>query len=67
MKTLRIALLLLLLLPFRLTAQEYVERLYFDMRAAFHQDVCNGEYNSQMLGEYLNFNMSGHQIGRAHV
>jgi hypothetical protein len=60
MKSLRIALLLLVLAPAGLSAQNYVERLYFDMRAAFHQDVSKGQYNSQMLGEYLNFNMSGH-------
>ena len=60
MKTLRISLLLFLILPLRLPAQEYVDRLYFDMRAAFHQDVYNGEYSSQMLGEHLNFNMSGY-------
>ena len=42
------------------TAQNYVERLYFDMRASFHQDITDGQYNSQVIGEYLNFHMLGH-------
>ena len=41
-------------------AQNYVDRLYFDMRASFHQDVTDGKYNSQAIGEYLNFQMLGH-------
>ena len=41
-------------------AQLRVDRLYFDMRASFHQDITDGVYNSQMVGEYLNFQMTGH-------
>ena len=59
MKKLSLILSLLILLPLRPSAQEYVDRLYFDMRAAFHQEMCNGQYSSQMLGEHLNFNMMG--------
>jgi len=42
------------------TAQHAVDRLYFDMRASFHQEITDGEYNSQAVGEYLNFQMMGH-------
>jgi len=39
---------------------QHVDRLYIDMRGAFHQETTAGEYNSQMVGEYLNFQMMGH-------
>ena len=56
----RIIFLLLCLIPAGLAAQNYVERLYFDMRASFHQDITEGAYNSQAIGEHLNFQMMGH-------
>ena len=40
-----------------LAGQAQVDRLYFDMRASFHQDITDGHYNSQAIGEYLNFQM----------
>ena len=43
-----------------LGAQQIVDRLYFDMRASFHQDFTEGEYNSQVVGEHLNFQLLGH-------
>lgn len=43
-----------------LAGQAQVDRLYFDMRASFHQDITDGHYNSQAIGEYLNFQMMGH-------
>ena len=49
-----------LALPAVLSAQQYVDRLYFDMRASFHQDITDGVYNSQAIGEHLNFQMLGH-------
>lgn len=60
---------LLLLLPAWAGAQEQavesakthaVDRLYFDMRGSFFQEYGDGEYSSQMIGEYLNFNLMGH-------
>ena len=60
MKTLRLTFLLLFLVPVAASAQQYVDRLYFDMRASFHQEVCDGQYSSQVVGEHLNFQMSGH-------
>ena len=48
------------LVPALLAGQGYVDRLYFDMRASFHQDITDGQYNSQAIGEYLNFQMMGH-------
>jgi hypothetical protein len=30
------------------------------MRASFHQDITDGRYNSQAVGEYLNFHLLGH-------
>jgi len=41
-------------------AQNMVDRLYFDMRATFHQETEDGVYGSQIQGEYLNFHMMGH-------
>ena len=41
-------------------SQDNVDRLYFDMRASFHQETVDGQYNSQVIGEYLNFHMLGH-------
>ena len=41
-------------------AQNKVDDLFFDMRATFHQETENGVYNSQIIGEYLNFQMLGH-------
>lgn len=41
-------------------AQNKVDDLFFDMRATFHQETENGVYNSQIVGEYLNFQMLGH-------
>lgn len=52
-------LLALSLFPVVLHAQ-FVERLYLDMRGAFHQETTHGEYSSQMVGEYLNFHLMGH-------
>ena len=52
--------LLLCCFPVLLSAQNHVDRLYFDMRASFHQDITDGTYNSQAIGEYLNFQMMGH-------
>ena len=52
--------LLLIFTSFLSMAQVRVDRLYFDMRASFHQDITDGQYNSQMVGEYLNFQMLGH-------
>lgn len=43
-----------------LGAQEKVDKLYFDMRTSFHQEVTAGEYDSQLVGEYLNFHLMGH-------
>lgn len=48
------------LFPVLLAGQAQVDRLYFDMRASFHQDITDGQYNSQAIGEYLNFQMMGH-------
>ena len=48
------------LFPVLLAGQAQVDRLYFDMRASFHQDITDGHYNSQAIGEYLNFQMMGH-------
>ena len=47
------------LFPTLLAGQGHVDRLYFDMRASFHQDITDGQYNSQAIGEYLNFQMMG--------
>ena len=43
-----------------MSAQEGVDRFYMDMRASFHQETEDGEYNSQMVGEYLNLHLLGH-------
>ena len=53
-------LLLLLCAGLPVRAQGQVDRLYFDMRASFHQDITDGRYNSQAVGEYLNFHLLGH-------
>lgn len=53
-------LLLLLCAGLPVRAQGQVDRLYFDMRASFHQDITDGRYNSQVVGEYLNFHLLGH-------
>lgn len=42
------------------TGQNKVDRLYFDMRATFHQETEDGVYSSQLQGEHLNFHMMGH-------
>ena len=49
-------------LPMMMSAQAHVEvdRLFFDMRASFHQELTEGEYKSQLVGEYLNFHLMGH-------
>lgn len=60
MKSFRLTLLLFCLVPVALPAQNHVDRLYFDMRASFHQETQNGKYSSQVVGEYLNFQMMGH-------
>lgn len=60
MKSFRLTLLLFCFVPVALSAQNYVDRLYFDMRASFHQETQNGQYSSQVVGEYLNFQMMGH-------
>ena len=41
-------------------AQEKVDKLYLDMRASFHQELTDGVYGSQLVGEYLNFHILGH-------
>ncbi len=41
-------------------SQPTVDRLYFDMRASFHQDYDGKDYHAQMVGEHLNFQMLGH-------
>ena len=51
---------LCLLLCSLLPAQRPVDRLYLDMRASFHQDFSGEDYQSQFLGEHLNFQMTGH-------
>ena len=51
---------LLLWAPALMSAQEGVDRFYMDMRASFHQETMDGEYNSQMIGEYLNLHLLGH-------
>ena len=38
-------------------AQEKVDKLFFDMRSSFHQELTDGEYGSQLVGEYLNFHI----------
>ena len=53
--------LLLAFLFFSVLSQaQIVDRLYFDMRGSFHQEISQGEYSSQMVGEYLNFHLTGH-------
>ena len=42
------------------TVKKWVDRLYLDMRASFHQDFTRDTYNSQFVGEYLNFQIMGH-------
>ncbi|MCR5710107.1 MAG: OprO/OprP family phosphate-selective porin [Bacteroidales bacterium] len=59
MKT-RIFLLSFLVSCATLSAQNHVDRLYFDMRASFYQETVDGVYSSQVVGEYLNFQMMGH-------
>lgn len=43
-----------------LSAQNHVDRLFFDMRTTFHQETEEGVYNSQIRGEHLNFHLLGH-------
>ena len=43
-----------------LSAQEKVDHLYLDMRTSFHQELTDGTYGSQLVGEYLNFHLLGH-------
>ena len=43
-----------------LSAQEIVDKLYLDMRSSFHQELMDGTYGSQLVGEYLNFHILGH-------
>ena len=59
MKKIRL-ILIACLFPVALAAQGQVDRLFFDMRASFHQDITDGTYHSQAIGEYLNFQMLGH-------
>lgn len=40
--------------------QSSVDNLFFDMRASFHQEITPGNYESQIVGEHLNFQMLGH-------
>ena len=42
------------------SAQVGVDRFFLDMRASFHQETEDGEYNSQMTGDYLNLHLLGH-------
>ena len=51
---------LLLWIPVVMSAQEGVDRFFLDMRASFHQESEEGEYKSQMMGEYLNLHLLGH-------
>ena len=43
-----------------LSAQHKVDRFFLDMRTSFHQETIDGEYSSQMVGEYLNLHLLGH-------
>ena len=56
----RLLILLSLFLAMSLAAQEKVDNLYFDMRTSFYQDLTDGVYTSQLVGEYLNFHLLGH-------
>ena len=47
-------------IPLILEAQVGIDRLYFDMRGSFHQEVTDGNYESQFKGDYLNLNIFGH-------
>ena len=51
---------LLLWIPVLTSAQVGVDRFFLDMRASFHQETEDGEYNSQMTGDYLNLHLLGH-------
>lgn len=51
---------LLFWIPALMSAQGGVDRFFMDMRASFHQESVDGEYNSQMVGEYLNLHLLGH-------
>ena len=42
------------------SAQNKVENLFMDMRTTFHQETEEGEYNSQIRGEYFNLHVLGH-------
>ena len=56
----RLLLLLGALLPgFAAQAQPTVTQLYFDTRASFHQEVADGQYNSQFTGDHFNLNVRG--------
>ena len=56
----RILLTALILVPLCLGAQGKVDRLFFDMRGSFHQEITDGVYDSQLVGEHFNFHMMGH-------
>ena len=48
-----------LLLCASAAAQPVVTELYFDTRASFHQEVADGQYNSQFTGDHFNLNVRG--------
>ena len=52
--------LMLCFLPVFAFGGNKVDSLFFDMRTSFHQDITDGAYNSQLIGEHLNFHLMGH-------
>ncbi|MBR1872032.1 MAG: hypothetical protein IJ795_02355 [Bacteroidales bacterium] len=54
-------LVLLLTLCIPTKAQNVVDKLFLDMRSSFHQEISRGgSYDSQLVGDYLNFHILGH-------
>ena len=41
------------------SAQVQISQLFFDTRASFHQEVAEGQYNSQFTGDHFNLNIRG--------
>ena len=54
-----IILLGILLLSVSAMAQVRIDQLYFDTRTTFHQEVADGQYNSQFTGDHFNLNVRG--------
>ena len=48
-----------LLLSIGSSAQVRIDQLYFDTRTTFHQEVADGQYNSQFTGDHFNLNIRG--------